>query len=190
MACSNTKRFERLMFVDDLEIWVIEKSRLKNLNLRVQPDGRIELSVPRHCSDTFAEEFIRQKRPWILERQRELADSPMAQAATADADQLREWRAVVEAFTPALVEKWAPILGVTPGKLAYRKMKSQWGSCQPTTGRICINVVLALYPPECLEYVVVHELTHLRVPGHGREFHELMDRVMPDWRERRAKLRS
>ena len=46
-------------------------------------------------------------------------------------------------------------------KLAYRNMKSRWGSCQPSTGRICINVRLALYPPECLEYVVVHELCHL-----------------------------
>ena len=73
-------------------------------------------------------------------------------------------------------------------KLDYRKMKSRWGSCQPSTGRICINIVLALYPPECLEYVVVHELCHLLVPGHGPQFRELMDRVMPDWRTRKAKL--
>ena len=103
---------------------------------------------------------------------------------------MREWRKVVEAFVPALVEQWEPILGVKAGQLAYRKMKSRWGSCQPSTGRICINVVLALYPPECLEYVVVHELVHLLVPGHGPEFRAIMDRVMPDWKKRRAKLRS
>ena len=62
------------------------------------------------------------------------------------------------------------ILGVRAGKLAYRNMKSRWGSCQPSTGRICINVRLALYPPECLEYVVVHELCHLLVHGHGPGF--------------------
>ena len=53
----------------------------------------------------------------------------------------------------------------------------------------CINVRLALYPPECLEYVVVHELCHLRERGHGQRFKDLMDTYMPDWRERRAKLR-
>ena len=54
-------------------------------------------------------------------------------------------------------------------------MTSRWGSCQPATGRICINVRLALYPPECLEYVVVHELCHLRERGHGPAFQALMD---------------
>ena len=114
----------------------------------------------------------------------------MARAMSATPAEVREWRNVVEAFVPALVEQWEPILGVKAGQLAYRKMKSRWGSCQPSTGRICINVVLALYPPECLEYVVVHELVHLLVPGHGPEFHAIMDRVMPDWKKRRAKLRS
>ena len=94
----------------------------------------------------------------------------------------------MEAFTPALVEKWEPILGVKVQTLAYRKMKSRWGSCQPATGRICINTTLALYPPECLEYVVVHELCHLLVAGHGEEFRTLMTSVMPDWQERRKKL--
>ena len=60
--------------------------------------------------------------------------------------------------------------GVKAGKLAYRNMTSRWGSCQPATGRICINVRLALYPPGCLEYVVVHELCHLLERGHGSRF--------------------
>ena len=113
----------------------------------------------------------------------------MAQAEAASPAEIREWREAVEECVPVLVAAWEPILGVKAQKLAYRNMKSRWGSCQPTTGRICINVRLALYPPECLEYVVVHELCHLLVPGHGPEFKELMTRVMPDWKQRRAKLR-
>ena len=181
---------ERLIFVDDLEVWVIEKPHVKNSYLRVQPpDGRIEVTMPVGAPDAHAESMVRQRRAWIEKRQREVAASPMAQAAAATPAQVREWRALVEAFTPALVERWEPILGVQAQKLAYRNMRSRWGSCQPTTGRICINVRLALYPPECLEYVVVHELCHLLVPGHGAAFHELMDRVMPDWKKRRAKLK-
>ena len=180
---------ERLIFVDDLEVWVIEK-RIKNSYLRVQPpDGRIEVTMPYGTPDAHAEHLVRQKRAWIEKRQREIAVSPMARATAATPKEVREWRALVEAFVPALVEKWEPILGVHAGSLAYRNMKTRWGSCQPATGRICINVRLALYPPECLEYVVVHELCHLLVPGHGAAFHELMDRVMPDWKKRRAKLK-
>ncbi len=177
-----------MIFVDDLEVWVIVKPRLKNMNLRVQPDGRIEVSVRPDVSVREVEKLVREKRAWILQSQERYAGTPMARAASATPAEVREWRAVVEAFVPVLVEQWEPILGVKAGALAYRKMKSRWGSCQPSTGRICINVVLALYPPECLEYVVVHELAHLVVPGHGSEFHKLMDAVMPDWRERKAKL--
>lgn len=180
---------ERLVFVDDLEVWVIAKSHLRNCTLRVQPDGRIEVSVPSHVDDDYIAGFVRKKRKWIESSRGRIEQSPMGRAAAATPDELREWRAVVEAFTPALVERWEPVLGVKAGKLAYRKMKSRWGSCQPSTGRICINTVLAICPPECLEYVVVHELCHLRVPGHGPEFHALMDAVMPDWKERRDKLR-
>ena len=180
---------KRLVFIDDLEVWVIEKKRVKRANLRVQPDGRVECSVPYAFPDELVADFVREKHDWIVSARKKYESSPMGRAATADPSEVREWRKVVEAFTPALVEKWEPILGVKAGQLAYRKMKSRWGSCQPSTGRICINVVLALYPPECLEYVVVHELCHLLIAGHGKEFHALMDRVMPDWKERRAKLR-
>ncbi len=175
---------KRLIFVDDLEVWVIEKKRIKNVNLRVQPDGRIEVSVPYATPDEHVEDIVREKHDWLLKAQKRTENTPMARAMSATPSEVREWRKVVEAFVPALVEQWEPILGVKAGQLAYRKMKSRWGSCQPSTGRICINVVLALYPPECLEYVVVHELVHLLVPGHGPEFRAIMDRVMPDWKKR------
>lgn len=181
---------KRLIFVDDLEVWIIEK-RVKRLTLRVQPpDGRIEVTVPRATPDSLVADLVRSHRDYIAKSQAKVSTSPMAQAEGATKAEVRAWRKVVEACVPALVEQWAPILGVQVGKLAYRNMKSRWGSCQPSTGRICINVRLALYPPECLEYVVVHELCHLLVPGHGPAFHQLMDRVMPDWKKRRAKLRQ
>lgn len=181
---------KRLIFVGTLEIWVIEKPRMKNVNIRVQPDGRVEVSTPRGCPDEIVEDFVRQKYDWILQTQEHYAKSPMGRAATASADEVREWRQLVSAFVPSLIQKWEPVLGVTAGPLVYRKMKTRWGSCQPATGRICINVVLALYPPQCLEYVVVHELVHLRVPGHGPEFYEVMDQVLPDWKRWRDLLRD
>lgn len=105
-------------------------------------------------------------------------------------EELAQWRAVVAAFVPLLIEKWAPIIGVSPGKLAYRNMVSRWGSCNVKTGRICINVQLAAQPPECLEYVVVHELCHLREANHGPRFHALLDAYLPHWRDAERKLRG
>lgn len=178
-----------LVFIDDLEIWLTRKS-IKNVHLRVKPpDGRIEVSAPVRLPLATIRAFVREKRDWIAKQQRAIADSPRGEAAAASPEEVAQWKAVVSACVPALIEAWEPIMGVKAGKLAYRNMTSRWGSCQPATGRICINVRLALYPPECLEYVVVHELCHLLERGHGPRFQALMTHFMPDWKERRAKLR-
>ncbi|MCI8367233.1 MAG: M48 family metallopeptidase [Eggerthellaceae bacterium] len=179
----------QLIFIDDLEVWLTRKS-IKNMHLRVKPpDGRIEVSAPLRLPQRTIERFVREKRDWIQAQQRAIAASPRVEAAEASPEEIAQWKAVVSACVPPLIEAWEPILGVKAGNLAYRNMTSRWGSCQPATGRICINVRLALYPPECLEYVVVHELCHLLERGHGPKFHALMDAVMPDWKQRRAKLR-
>lgn len=177
------------LVVDGLVVRLTRK-RIKNLNLRIHRSGGfVEVSAPTYVRDRDVERFVREKRPWIDAKLAQAAASPAAVAAEAAPEEVAAWRAVVEACVPALVEAWEPIMGVKAGTLAYRNMTSRWGSCQPSTGRICINVRLALYPPECLEYVVVHELCHLLERGHGPRFKALMDAFMPDWRARRAKLR-
>lgn len=178
-----------LVFVDDLEVWVTRK-RIKNANLRVKPpDGRIEVSAPFSVSDGFIASFVRSKRDWIGRQRARIVESPRGLAAQASPEEVAQWKAVVQAFVPPLIAKWEPVMGVRAGRIVYRNMTSRWGSCQPATGRICINVRLALYPPDCLEYVVVHELCHLLEHGHGPRFKELMDVFLPDWRVARAKLR-
>lgn len=175
--------------VDGIEAHIVRK-RVKNVNLRIARDGsHVDVSAPSWVSDSEVEAFIRSKSAWIASRMVQAAQAPMARAAQATPEEVAAWRETVSACVPALVAAWEPIMGVKAGKLAHRNMTSRWGSCQPSTGRICINVRLALYPPECLEYVVVHELCHLLERGHGPRFHQLMDAFMPDWKQRRAKLR-
>ena len=178
------------LVVDGLNVCVTRK-RIKNIHMRVKSEGgiRVEVSAPLRTTDAFIESFVREKRAWIDKAIGKLADSPKSRAEEATPEEKAEWKAIVAACVPVLIELWEPIMGVKAGKLAYRNMKSRWGSCQPSTGRICINTRLALYPPECLEYVVVHELCHLLERGHGPRFHALMDAFLPDWRVRRAKLR-
>ena len=69
-----------------------------------------------------------------------------------------------------------------------RRMKTLWGSCSPERGSIRINLELAKKPRECLEYILVHELVHLLERTHNNRFIAHMDRLMPEWRHRRAEL--
>lgn len=87
-----------------------------------------------------------------------------------------------------LFAQWEPRLGVKAGKLFVQHMKTRWGSCNPDSGSIRLNTELAKKPRECLEYIVVHELTHLREPNHGDRFTAILDQVLPNWRQRKALL--
>ena len=82
---------------------------------------------------------------------------------------------------PPLLEKWQPIMGVSVNKFFVQKMKTRWGSCNYTQGNVRFNSQLAKKPPQCLEYVVVHELTHLLEPSHNARFHSLMNQFLPNW---------
>ncbi len=89
---------------------------------------------------------------------------------------------------PDLIAKWEPVVGVTVAHWAIRRMKTKWGTCNREAGHIWVNSELAKKHPGALEYIIVHEMTHLRERGHGERFTRLMDGVMPDWRGRRDQL--
>jgi predicted metal-dependent hydrolase len=91
---------------------------------------------------------------------------------------------------PALIEKWEPTVGRTVPCWSIRRMKTKWGSCNRETGRIWFNLELSKKHPRCLEYIVVHEMTHLLERNHGERFTRLMDGFLPDWRSRRDELNN
>ncbi len=72
--------------------------------------------------------------------------------------------------------------GVTVSEWGIRRMKTRWGTCNARARRIWLNLELAKKPPSCLEYILVHEMIHLRERHHNARFRELMDNVMPQWR--------
>jgi predicted metal-dependent hydrolase len=89
-----------------------------------------------------------------------------------------------------LVAKWEPIVGRTVPRWSIRRMKTKWGSCNRETGHIWFNLDLVSKHPECLEYIVVHEMSHLLERNHGERFTTLMDKFLPDWRARRERLNT
>ena len=87
-----------------------------------------------------------------------------------------------------LLPSWQAEIGVTAASWGVRKMKTKWGSCNTEAKRIWLNLELAKKPPECLEYILVHELVHLLERRHNERFKGYMDKYLPDWRERRSLL--
>jgi len=98
------------------------------------------------------------------------------------------YRDQIKRVVPALIDKWSPLLGVQVARVFVQRMKTQWGSCNPVARNIRLNTELAKKPPECLEYIVVHEMVHLLEPSHNQRFTDLLDLHLPPWRLWRKKL--
>lgn len=104
---------------------------------------------------------------------------------------LRRWyRQRLKEMIPPLVEKWQEVLGVRIAEWGIKKMKTRWGTCNPDARRIWLNLELAKKPSPCLEYILVHELTHLAERHHNDRFISLMNRHLPNWRQHRQVLNS
>ena len=98
------------------------------------------------------------------------------------------YRNVLRQEAAGRIEHWQQRLGVEMNRLFIQAMRCQWGSCNPSTRNIRLNTQLACRPRACLDYVVLHELAHLRVPRHDQAFQDLLTQHLPDWPERRRLL--
>ena len=161
----DTNKKEPLEYEDNESIYLFgQKYRLKvscverGSNISINKDT-IELSIKENTSFKRREEIINE---WYRE--------------TLKNEVLR------------LINIWEKKIGVKANKWGIKKMKTRWGSCNVIKKNIWINLHLAKKPFDCLEYVVVHELTHLLEKSHNNVFKEYMDKFLPDWRMIRKKL--
>lgn len=98
------------------------------------------------------------------------------------------YRDILSRELPYLFDHWQRIIGVRASGWYIRDMKTRWGTCNVRSKRICMNLRLVTKAPECLEYVVVHELVHLLEMSHNQIFKAYMDKFLPDWRNVKARL--
>ena len=111
----------------------------------------------------------------------------------ASAEQRRElllswYRKELRAACLPVISQWETLLGVRVERFFIQQMKTKWGGCNPAKRYIRLNLDLVRFEPECLRYVILHEMAHFIVPNHGTHFTALLDAHMPEWRNIRTKL--
>jgi predicted metal-dependent hydrolase len=140
----------------------------------------------RYLLKLVEEDAVRQvelKRRELILRVRPATNDETKQAIVA------QWyRGQIKAAVPDLIGKWESALGVKVERVFVQKMRTKWGSCNPAFKSIRLNTDLAQKPPECLEYIVVHEMAHLLVRRHDDWFSSLLDQCLPNWRLLRQTL--
>lgn len=254
----------------------ITRKKIKNMYLRIHPDGTITVSAPLRLSNKVIQEFINSKSDWIMKQRENLLarqsaakelpwecayisgethflwghpcrllveeasgkygarfvenpqhEEPMAaeeetgqawrgadalegmgqrgqetggfgtillrvpkNSTTEERWKLLEefYRAELKKAIPPIMEKYISIVGKAPLEWRIRNMKTKWGTCNVVDKRIWLALNLAKKVPQCLEYVIAHELTHLHEPNHSKAFWTRMDVYFPEWREVRKRL--
>lgn len=166
-------------FLDRKGEWIAERVR-RNIERRPSPDLAGELPDRIPLWGKLVPRDSVQANSGQAASGRDAGGQGAPGQTTIDQAALDElYRTEVLRALPDVVERMEARIGVHAARWSVRVMKTRWGSCTPKTGAIRINARLAAYPPECLEFVVAHELVHLLEPSHNARFHTLLDEFCP-----------
>ncbi len=177
----------------DIKIEIIRSSR-KTLAIEIRPDMRVIVRAPHRAPNGYIEQFISGRADWIVEHLRRMEQKnrqcndalPVKKLSNNDIKELAD-----KACTciPGLVAHFAPIVGVTYGRITIRNQRTRWGSCS-SMGNLNFNCLLMLTPPEVIDYVVVHELCHRKEMNHSARFWNEVAMVLPGYAEQEKWLKT
>lgn len=173
-----------------IEIPII-RSKRKTLGLEVKYDGTVNARVPMRAPREIIERFIREHEAWIIRKRQEwsLSGNNRDDMSGLPPIETKEGKAKIRQYIEGQVEYYAKIMGVTYGRISMRNQKTRWGSCS-SNGNLNFNNRLLFVPKELVDYVVVHELAHRKEMNHSNAFWNVVEKYMPDYKERRKKLRE
>lgn len=173
-----------------MEVKVI-RSRRKTLSLEITKEAKILVRAPYQMKEPEIENFIQEKSDWIAEHL-EIIQGKLAERAAVPRMSMEEVHKLADEAVRVLPGKaayYAPIAGVTYGRITIRNQRTRWGSCSGK-GNLNFNCLLMLAPEEVQDYVVVHELCHLTHMNHSKEFWNMVGSVMPDYKAHRKWLKE
>ncbi|RKM61397.1 M48 family peptidase [Butyrivibrio sp. CB08] len=169
------------------------RSRRKTISIEVTADAQVIVRAPMRVSLREINRFVGEKADWIdkslrkmKERQEEISQEGKEPLSPQEV-KLLVTRA--KRIIPQRVRYYAGIMGVTYGRITIRMQKSRWGSCSGK-GNLNFNCLLMRTPDEIIDYVVVHELCHLKEMNHSKRFWAEVEKIIPDYKERRKWLKD
>ena len=163
------------------------KSRRKTVSIEITREGKVVLRAPFFVTKRETDYFLDEKREWILKHLASQKEKKPVKKMTADQLAFLKDEAT-ERILP-LVKSYAAQMKVSYQKVTIRAEKSQWGSCS-AGGNLNFNSLLMLAPDSITEYVVVHELCHRKEMNHSARFWNEVERVLPDYKEKRKWLKE
>ena len=177
----------------DIKIEITRSSR-KTLAIEIRPDMRVIVRAPHRAPNGYIEQFISDRADWIAkhlrmqeQKNRQCNNAlPVKKLSNNDIKKLADKACT---YIPERVAHFAPLVGVTYGRITIRNQRTRWGSCS-SRGNLNFNCLLMLTPPEVIDYVVVHELCHRKEMNHSQLFWNEVARVLPGYAEQEKWLKT
>lgn len=172
-----------------METYKLIRSERRTLAMELSPEGDLILRAPRRMPLRLIEQFVASHEDWIAKHREKLRRrADFDEAHFSSEEQIQSLITRAKAILPEKTEYWAKIMGVTPTGVRITRAKKRFGSCSPEN-RIAYSYRLMAYPEEAIDYVVVHELSHIRHKNHSPDFYAFVARFLPDHKAREAILK-
>ena len=169
------------------------KSNRRSVGIAIKPGGEITVRAPRLMPQSVVMSFIREKEAWIIKTYLKQSQiQPVSATAEKSSQTLaleKRYRDAATDYIPKRVEYYHQFTGGKYQKITIRDQKTRWGSCS-SCGTLSFSFRLMMAPPRVLDYVVVHELCHLTYMNHSKEFWNMVENILPDYKEHRKWLKE
>ncbi len=168
--------------------YTLIRAKRRTMSLQLDRDGNAVVRAPYGVKKEFIDRFVAAHGDWLA---RARAKQQSRRAAHPEPTEAEREALIAQAkeYLPARVAHWSAVMGLTPTGIRITSARTRFGSCSGKNS-ICFSWRLMQYPPEAIDYVVVHELAHIRHHDHSPAFYALVERYMSDWRERMKLLKE
>ena len=158
------------------------------MSLQLDREGKAIVRAPYGVKKEYIDRFVAEHEDWLARAREKQQNRRLAHPEPTD-EERKALLAQAKEYLPARVAYWSAVMGLTPTGIRITSARTRFGSCSGKNS-ICFSWRLMLYPPEAIDYVVVHELAHIRHHDHSPAFYALVERYMSDWRERMKLLKE
>lgn len=166
--------------------YILKRSKRKTISLNIDDELNVVVHSPYFVPKYKIEEFVNQNESWILthlDKKKKYLEKE--QISLEDEE---KYRKEAKEYLPEKLAYYAEIMGVHPKGIKITSARKRFGSCGPND-TICFSWRLMTYPKEAVDYVIVHELSHLVERNHSSKFYDVVRKYMPDYKEREKLLK-
>jgi len=184
----------------EVVLYRVVRSKRKSYGIIVDENAQVQIRIPLRGSLVTARKLAEEKKDWIFakiklqQQRRRMREEQEKENESKYTPEQREglerrYRQAAKEYIPKRTAYYAKIIGVTYERIRIAGPKTRWGSCS-SKGTLSFNWKLMLAPPKVLDYVVVHELCHIKEMNHSPRFWKLVEEIMPDYKEYRTWLKE